>query len=363
MANPDIKVPTPGNAQPVAGVAQEKQEDLEKEYVYVRSITVKPIDNYSAYRSANIAVLGRRVSSIGSSINSTNILCSNAGEVEKYFPMLLGVSPNNPDFHSRVKGYLSNIQVTVTDKVTFNSSLRFNHYKDYLTFKHEEDRINTVYDNADKRNPTALKRAIDVKIDAINKLESEVYKVADPVNVVEYILYRHCLLYGSIAKDKSLANSNRSIRFYLVDETREKNNQAKLMRERKTAMTNFVAICGNPDKFEAVFVRYCTDNHLPLYDYMAKDQTDKELLIDDFAKNEPKKFNEICSDNNLIMISFIERLIARGELVRSEFNQQISTVDGSFIGKNMKDAVAFFNNPDNKNIYEALTAKLKMTSY
>lgn len=363
MAEINIKgVPANDSSKPT-GVKAEQEEGLDDEFVYVRSITIKAIEKESAYRQLNIGVLGRRVSSIGSSINSTNILCSNAGEVEAYFPMLIGISPNNPDFHFKVREYLSNIQVTVTDKVTFDNSLRFRKKRDYLAFKAEEERINNVYENSDKRDVRNLKKAIDAKVEALNKLESDVYKTATPVKLTDYLMYRHCMLYSSVAKDKSLANSNKNIRFYLVDEVREKNRQSKIMRERKTAMTNFIAICGDPKKFDAVFVRYCTDNHLPLYDYMAKDINEKELLIDSFAKDEPQKFNEMCADSNLMMISFIERLIARGELVRSEYNQQINTSDGSFIGKNMKDAVAYFNNPDNKAVLDAFEAKLKLTSY
>ena len=50
----------------------------------------------------------------------------------------------------------------------------------------------------------------------------------------------------------------------------------------------------------------------------------------------------------------------RGELVRSEYNQQISTADGTFIGSNMNEAVAYFNNPNNASIKTAYENKLKL---
>ena len=58
--------------------------------------------------------------------------------------------------------------------------------------------------------------------------------------------------------------------------------------------------------------------------------------------------------------SFIETLISRGELVRSEFNQQISTADGSFVGSNMNEAIAWFENPKNSDIRTAYENKLKL---
>lgn len=370
MANPDIKVPTAGANKPEAeenannkSLQEAQQEDLNEEYVYERSVTIKAIEKDSAYRQQNINVLGRRQSNIGSSISSTNVLCSNEGEIAAYFPNIIGLSPNNQDFHSKVKEYLSNISITVNEKITFDTTLIFAHKRDYLEFKNAEDKINTTYENTDKRDPKNLTNAIKVKVAAINKLESELYKVATPRKVTDYIMYRHCLLYNSVAKDPSVANFDRLVRFYLVDEIREKNKTAKLLRERKTAATNFIAICGNDSKFDAIFVKYCTDSHLPLADYMAKDDVDKQMLIHTFSIENPTKFNQMCSDSNIITAALIEKLIARGELVRLEYNQQITTPDGTFIGKNMNDAIAYFNSPDNKAVREAYESKIKLMKY
>lgn len=359
--------PTFGSSTPTANaapsVAQEKEDDANAPYTYKRSITVRALTNYSAYRQVNIGVLGRRTSSIGSSISSTNILAAHAGEVEAYYPALIGLAANNPNFITRVKDYLSNIQVRVTEKVTFNNSFMFNHKSDYYKFKGEEDRINNAFDAANKSDLKSLKDAIQKKINAIDALESELYKVGRPENVVDYILYRHILLYKEVAKDMSIANSDRSVRFYLVDETREKSKQEKKVRETKKAMQNFIALGNSQEKFNSVFVMYCVLNHYPIAEYMAKDEVEKNMLLSAFVNEDPIRFNEIASDNNLSLIAMIERLIARGELVRSEYNQQINTADGSFIGKNMKDAVAYFNNPDNKAVRDMYEAKLKLTDY
>ena len=80
----------------------------------------------------------------------------------------------------------------------------------------------------------------------------------------------------------------------------------------------------------------------------------------DFVNTQPDKFNKMFKDNNITTKAFIETLIVRGELVRAEFNQQISTADGTFIGSNMNEAVAYFNNPNNKDIRTAYENKLKM---
>ena len=52
-------------------------------------------------------------------------------------------------------------------------------------------------------------------------------------------------------------------------------------------------------------------------------------------------------------------LIARGELVRSQYNQNITSPDGDFIGSNIGEAVAWFKNTENSSIVNALLNKLK----
>lgn len=360
-----IKAPQPVQINPTDTAKAEKEKLAAAPYTYKRNVAIKPIETLSAYRQHNISVMGKRVSNIGSSISSTNILCSNSKEIAVLFPNIIGLDSNNPNFYFKVKDYLSNIQVVVADKVTFNNSLDFYHTSDYEKFKAEEDKINNTYENTDKREIKDLKSAIKTRVDAINALESKYIgdKLCFPVNVSDYILYRHCLLYNSVAKDVSLAGGDKNVRFYFVDEQREKNKRDKLAQFIREAKTNYIALMGDDDKFNAVFIRFCADNHFNILEYTSKDRTDKELLLDDFSRENPVKFNSFCKDMNLMMIAFIEKLIARGELVKAEHNQQLSLSDGTYIGKNMNDAVAYFNNPENKGLKDSLESKLKAFNY
>ena len=79
----------------------------------------------------------------------------------------------------------------------------------------------------------------------------------------------------------------------------------------------------------------------------------------DFVNTNPDKFNKLIADKHIQMKAFIETCIIRGELVRSDFNQQISTPDGTFIGANMNEAIAWFENDANKAIRSALESKIK----
>ena len=104
---------------------------MNKPYIDKRTVTISLVHNYSNYRKANMKVLGQRHEVIGSSVTSCRVLSSNKGEVDCYFPQLIGLSPSNPEFISRVKAYLSNIQMNVNNEnVTLNTSFIYNHKKE-----------------------------------------------------------------------------------------------------------------------------------------------------------------------------------------------------------------------------------------
>ena len=360
----DIKTNIPSSPTKVpeqSGGSDANNEDLTKEYVDKRTIVISLVHNYSNYRKVNMKVLGQRKETIGSSITSCRVLSSNSGEVNAYFPALVGLSPNHADFTSRVKAWLSNIQFVVNENdVPLDISFVYNTKKDYLDFKKKEDAIDEDYAKVDRTNLSAIKEAIKKRVNALNTLESEKYKIGRPVNLEQYIIYRHCLLYRDVAKDTAIVNSDPSIRFYIKDEAKEAEKQKKLTEYRMQAMRNFIELNASPTKRNAVYIAIVASRNENVSEALIKTDSEKTSYLMDYVNTHPDKFNKLFADKNIVTRAFIETLIVRGELVRSEFNQQISTADGTLIGSNMNGAVAFFNNPDNKDMKELYENKLKM---
>lgn len=351
----------PDKVQEQPSKAVERDEDLDKEYVDKRTIVISLVHNYSNYRKVNMKVLGQRKETIGSSITSCRTLSSNAEEVNAYFPALVGLSPNHPDFTSRVKAWLSNIQFVVNENdVPLDISFVYKKKSDYIEFKRKEDAIDEEYAKVDRSNIALIKEAIKRRVDALNTLESEKHKVGRPVNLEQYIIYRHCLLYRDVAKDIALVNSDPSLRFYIKDEAKEAEKEKKRTEQRMQAMSKFIEINGIPSKRNAIYITIVAGRNENVSEALLKSDVEKQAYLMDFVNTNPEKFNKLVADKNITTKAFIETLIVRGELIRSEYNQQISTADGTLIGSNMNAAVAFFNNPDNKDMRELFENKLKM---
>ena len=130
----ETKIPSGTNGTNTKPVTVD--DSLDREYIDKRTVTISLVNNYSNYRRANFKVLGQKKETIGSSVRSCQILSSNAEEVNAYFPALIGLSPNNPDFITRVKAWLSNIQFTVDAvDVTLNTTFIYRKKSDYLAIK------------------------------------------------------------------------------------------------------------------------------------------------------------------------------------------------------------------------------------
>ena len=93
---------------------------------------------------------------------------------------------------------------------------------------------------------------------------------------------------------------------------------------------------------------------------LAENKLIKESNLDRFSTEEPEVFNKIFNDGDKLIKATIEKLIARGELIRLSHNQNITTATGEFIGANISEAVVWFKNPDNTSAVNAFKAKLNL---
>jgi len=342
-----------GNTPAGFSATSETKEELESQYVDKRTVTINLKQKYSLYRQANDKSLPKRHDVIGSSLISSRTLTSNNKEMEAYMPQLIGIAPNNEDFVSRVKAYFNNFSVVIDELgKTLDISFRYNHKRDYYKVIAEENKINDKYESASKRTVDEIKEALKEKINDLNLLESSKWQYGSPLNLEDYLLYRHCLLYRDIAKDMALINSDPNIRFYFKDDKKEAERELKLRAAKNNARSNYVQLLNNKELFDAVLIQYAINSNIPINNALNMSRTEQEELIDNYSNNEPIKFNNICTDKDVILKGLIERLIAKGELQRMTHNQNITTYAGEFIGANMKEALTWFKNPEHNALVE-----------
>lgn len=341
-----------------------KKDGLDEPYKEVKVIKIALTSDMgvtSVYRQVNRRYISDRHDSIGGSIRSAKTLASNAEEMATYMPSLIGCSANDMKFAERVARWFQNISVPVPiDGYEFNCNFNWNKKGDYLRYAIKEAEIVERFENADKSNAKLLKEAINNYVRDLNELESTRYLYGRPENVEHYLTYRHCLLYPDVAKDTLVVHFNPNVRFYIRDEQREQNRAKRLRIQANKARRNYLDLLDDNEKFRAMFVCYCAYTGVDIVTNLNADESIQQRMLDDYAIKEPEKFNKMFNNNNLTSQALIEELIAKGELIRSDVNQTILTPEGAFIGANMKEAIAYFNAPNNKEFRKGLEMKIKL---
>lgn len=346
--------------KPFKSSLEEDEERDNREYIDKRSVTIALRRNYSLYREANRSALPKKVDFIGSSINSSRKLSANKEEMDAYFPQLIGLSPSDPNYIRRCKTYLNNIQIKVDELGrTFDTTFIYRRYKDYCKIAKQEEAIENRFKLVNRGNIRELEEAVRRKIEDLHALESTKYKYGHPVNVEDYLMYRHCLLYNDIAKDEALIDNNAGVRFYFKDDKKEADRVKKFRTEINKAKANFVACLADERLFDAVYVQYLSISNLPITSSLLEDDVTKQTKLDRFSQTEPVKFNKLCADKDIKLKSNIELLISKGILVKSTYNQNITTDDGTLIGANIGEAVAWFKDPSNTAQVEAYKNQLR----
>jgi len=339
---------------------EEDNDTLNSSYTDNRSITISLVKNFSLYRKANDKVLPKKKDYIGGSVSASRTLSSNKEEIEAYFPNIIGLTPGNVDFVMRIKQYLNNIRIGVDELgKSFDISFVYNKKLDYYKIKAEEEKIENDYSKVNRQDLSKLKTALKDKIARLNVLESGKHKIGYPVDIEEYLMYRHCLLYGDVAKDIAFINSDSSIRFYFKDDQKEADKLRKFRTEINKAKTNYVSALADGILFDSIYTQYLVLSNFPVVSGLLEDSMIKETKLDKFSTEDPIKFNKMFTNRDVKLIGSIELLIAHGELQRSEFNQNISTAEGLFIGANMSEAVSWFKQLDNTSSVNAYFNKLK----
>lgn len=354
----------PAKSERVDTSVTEKQADVETKndvpYTDNRTVTISLVQQYSLYRKANERALNEKIEYIGSSFNSVNKLTASIQEMAVYMPPILGVSAKHETFVNRLKEYFSNIRVPVSKTgKTINTSFVYNSFEDYRLIKKKEDAIETEYQKADKSNLEKLQYALSVKIQKTHELEATKYAIGYPVDVEDYLLYRHCLLYPQVAKELSLINSTNDIRFYFKDDIKEAEKVKKQHEYKLAAKSNYLKVVNDPDMLRNIYILYCAHKGLSIQEAMTKEIYAMQIELDTFSINEYNKFNDIVNDKDYEIRATIEILISKGEFIRLNYNQNITTADGMFIGSNMNEAVAWFKNTDNISAATAYRNKIK----
>jgi len=360
-------------------------------YIEHKKIYIHHKLTLSPYAVANKDHMVLTNKTLGSTINAVNKMLSLGEEQQALMGELLGLSNSSPNWDTRLTYYWNSISEEIESSgrlleigYTYDvGAIKNQHHieqfnktvSDKVKFKTSEDIYNyfvdsykAIIEDFDKGlvQSRKLSSAKDVdkyvtelyriKYDKIITLESQKYKYGTPLNVADYMLYRFCLVHSQVANEFSLVDKSQNIRFYLHSEDEIKQYKETKLKLEKDRMTSFLDVVKSSEKVENIL--YALGMGINIQD---SDAADRNILLNTYSSDNPKKFIGIVNNKNLEVIGMIEKYITFGILKRIDGSSIIiDSLDASkTIGNNVDEAISFFSTESNKAYISELSARFK----
>jgi len=169
-----------------------------------------------------------------------------------------------------------------------------------------------------------------------------------PINVKDYIAYRHLIGHRDVAKNKDEAERYQNKQFYVVDPNSATKEAVKINQLEDKAFSLYMSIKDSIVRTDQVLtmlgVRVSSmvheDKVLSLKEFASKDST-----LNDLEQQEAfLRFIRVCEDKDLEHKYLIEEMIA-AQYLRRVGNNILFSESGEKLGDNMEDAVLYLKNP------------------
>lgn len=93
-------------------------------------------------------------------------------------------------------------------------------------------------------------RTLEIGLESSNT--DKVSETNMPINIMDYIRYRHALKHPYVAESKELAEGNQTIQFYIFDKNTVEQKSTKLLQVQDAALKNYLELEGNAEKVSQI---------------------------------------------------------------------------------------------------------------
>jgi hypothetical protein len=181
-----------------------------------------------------------------------------------------------------------------------------------------------------------------------------------PVNVKEYLIYRHALGHPDVAKDKAAAKRTYGKKYYIHDPEGVSIEASAINTLEDRAISLYMKHKDDPIKTDQILTMMGTPikglKHAQKV-IALKEHAQKNPKVNEFAQREAfERFIRTVEDKDLEYKYLIEEMIGAQHL-RRVGNNIIYAESGTLIGENMEAAVLYFKSPKNSRELNMLKAE------
>lgn len=315
-----------------------------------RTIKIEWKLNPSYFSVINKEFLHMPVKRIGSTITAVNRMLTEDEMMRAFMPNILGIDPTNPNANwtKEVSDYWHSLSQDVPERgLTLDTSLRFDIMDGHsIRKRYIQDLLKL--DSSIKTSEDLMKAVINP--DSKHKVEERLlYRYAEAVEPVDYLLWYYCLGYRSVANDLSSVNKSSKIDFYMYNQEDKQKAKKDSTKRVIRATEIYVELSKTPEKLRDVLCILEPEN---VKNTLKLELEDVTINVHEFLMKSPERFISIAEDKNLSLRAKIEKYIATNVFKRMSHTKTI--VDGidntKLIGHTVDEAILYMKSeePDRK---------------
>jgi hypothetical protein len=320
-------------------------------YKVERKVTLLVKPSSSSFFTINAIAIGPRTENLGSNTTATHTITANNQELKYYLRNILGINPDSQamNWDGAIRTYLDSISINVPmSGKDFNIGLLF----DINSIERKEFIADLIKTTAHVDQPTITNSEELAKLVMATKKEEEYFKYASPINPVDYVSWRYCLVHGEVANNINDVNRSSRIRFYLYTDAEDKQRKAEQFKLTTKVMNKELEVLQNVELTKNILFALNSTNEVIVN--VTPDILSDEILLGSelrrVANAHPAEFLRIANDTKLKTKANIEKLIKGGLLRRlPDTSIIVDATDSSLIiGRTLDEAVIYYENEVNK---------------
>lgn len=276
-------------------------------------------------------------------------------EEKKYLPDVIGVSPQSNDWQKATRNYWANI----TTEVPPDTGLELE-----VGFVYPDEESATKGRAEEEKENAAATAMYAQELDYAMKFDVR-QSVGRPINISDYILYRHCLVYNQCANSPKLTHKSAKIRFYLYSKEAVQADLAIKIKMRQKAYAMYLELIGDRAKVDNVIyvlkdtIQRYNENVLNVEKLDVTNEIGKDVALEKIVNEFPERLIAVLDDKDLPLKAFIERAITAGELKRLPNTDTIVYGDNTPMGNSINETVAYLKNEQNREIFQTIKSRLE----
>lgn len=221
-------------------------------------------------------------------------------------------------------------------------------------------KVTQFYVDIDTQVPHNTGRTLEIGLELDNDKPisidiKDMSKSNMPINIMDYIRYKHAIGHPFVAKSKEEADGNALIEFYIFDKTEVIKKNTKKSDERDASMQIYLTIKPDPTKVGMMLTLLGIDPR------EFTGPTAEDLKIDALRKQSetnPKGFIETYQNTDLETHYWIRTMVNTGVL-KVIGNKYFDAETNKLIGNTLEETTFYFKDEENSDMVVSLKARIQ----